>query len=61
MLIVSFPGINGTISYRALWGFNNVGITLKWKCDSEVVLIASRYTKAEGLEEVKNKKQNEKC
>lgn len=62
MLIVSFPGINGTVSQGAVCGFNNdVDITLKWKCDSEVVLIANRYANVKTLDELKSKEQSEKC
>lgn len=36
-------------------------ITLKWKCDSEVVLNANRYAKVKDLEELKNKEESENC
>lgn len=62
MLIVSFPGINGTVSQGAVCGFNNdMDIMLKWKCDSEVVLNANRYAKIKALDERKNNEQREKC
>lgn len=56
MLIVSFPGINGTVSRGARCGFSNdVDITLKWKCDCEVVLIANMFAKVKALDELKYK------
>lgn len=68
--MVSSPGINGTVSQRAVCGFNNdVAIILKLKCDSEVVLIANMYvckhvckknTYPKALHELKNKELSEK-
>jgi len=56
VLIVFFPGINGTVSQGTVCGFNNdVDITLKWKRDSEVVLIANRYAKVKALDDVRKK------
>lgn len=57
-LIVSFPRRNGPVSYGTVCGLNNdMDVTLKGKCDSEVVLIANRCAKLKTLDELKNKEE----
>ncbi|KAK2518815.1 hypothetical protein Q9966_014178 [Columba livia] len=51
-------GRNGPVSYGTVCGLNNdVDVTQKGKCDSEVVLIANRCAKLKTLDELKNKEE----